>query len=94
MHLDGSTCSESLPYQTCHFETPEHVPRTTAQGLHLDAGSGQAPCVPRSREHEERPVAVTGKSTEGQNNTFIRAKRVSNCYMQEKKNWQFVCISG
>ena len=23
---------------------------------------------------------------------FIRAKRVSNCYMQEKKNWQFVCV--
>ena len=25
---------------------------------------------------------------------FIRAKRVSNCYMQEKKNWPFVCLSG
>ena len=24
---------------------------------------------------------------------FIRAKRVSNCYMQEKKNWPFVCLS-
>ena len=25
---------------------------------------------------------------------LIRAKRVSNCYMQEKKNWPFVCLSG
>ena len=24
---------------------------------------------------------------------FIRAKRVSNCYMQEKKNWPSVCLS-
>ena len=24
---------------------------------------------------------------------IIRAKRVSNCYMQEKKNWQSVCLS-
>ena len=24
--------------------------------------------------------------------TIIRAKRVSNCYMQEKKNWPAVCV--
>ena len=27
-------------------------------------------------------------------NLLIRAKRVSDCYMQEKKNWPFVCLSG
>ena len=31
MHLDGSTFSESLPERTCHFEPPEHVPRTSAR---------------------------------------------------------------
>ena len=31
MHLDCSTCSESLPERTCYFETPEHVPRTSAR---------------------------------------------------------------
>ena len=25
---------------------------------------------------------------------FIRAKRVSNCYMQEQKNWPSGCVSG
>ena len=31
MHPDGSTCSESLPEGTCHYEPPEHVPRTSAR---------------------------------------------------------------
>ena len=29
MHLDGSTCSECLPERTRHFQSPEHVPRTS-----------------------------------------------------------------
>ena len=29
MGLDGSTCSECLPKRTCHFQPPEHVPRTS-----------------------------------------------------------------
>ena len=63
MGLDGSTCSESLPEGTCHFEPPEHVPRTS--GPNLSMGSGRAPDVPRSREHEERPPAKREKNVEG-----------------------------
>ena len=36
MHLDGFTCSESLPKRTRHFEPPEHVPRTSARAQTCD----------------------------------------------------------
>ena len=29
MGLDGSTWSECFPERTCHFDPPEHVPRTS-----------------------------------------------------------------
>ena len=45
------------------------IPRTRAtdhgRGPHLGAGSGQALCVPRSREHEERPAAGREKNADG-----------------------------
>ena len=62
MGLDGSTCSESLPEGTAHFEPPEHVLRTSARAQNLRAGSGRAPCVPRSREHQKRPAAGREKN--------------------------------
>ena len=34
---------------------------------------------------------VPGTAYQVQFLLIIRAKRVSNCYMQEKKNWPFVC---
>ena len=35
------------------------------QGPNLRAGSGRAPCVPRSLEHEERAAAGREKKAEG-----------------------------
>ena len=35
------------------------------QGPNVRAGSGRAPCVPRSRDHEERPAAGREKNAEG-----------------------------
>ena len=43
MGLDGSTCSESLPEQTCHFKPPEHVPRTSARAQTCVRGPGGLP---------------------------------------------------
>ena len=57
MGLDGSTCSASLPEGTCHFEPPEHVPRTSARAYTCAVVFRRAPCVPRGREHEKRPAA-------------------------------------
>ena len=57
MGLDASTCSECLSEGTCHFEPPERVPRTSARAQTCALVSGRAPCVPRSREHPERPAA-------------------------------------
>ena len=53
----GSTCSKSFPEGTCHFQPPEHVPRTSARAQNLRAEFGRALCVPRSRVHEKRPAA-------------------------------------
>ena len=54
MGLVGSTCSESLPVGTCHFEPPEHAPRTSARAQTCVVVPGRAPCVPQSRENEKR----------------------------------------
>ena len=48
---------------------PLRTPRARATDLgpgpNLRAGSGRAPCVPRSREHEEGPAAGREKNAEG-----------------------------
>ena len=47
-------------------DVPLWTPRARAtdlgQGPNLRAGSGRAPCVPRSREHEKRPAAGREKN--------------------------------
>ena len=43
MGLDGSTCSECLPERTCHFQPPEHVPRTSAGAQTCVWGPGGLP---------------------------------------------------
>ena len=43
MGLDGSTCSESFPGGNCHFEPPEHVPRTSARAQTYARGPGGLP---------------------------------------------------
>ena len=64
MGLDGSTCSELFPVGTCHFEPPEQP---------CAVMSGRAPCVPLSREHEERPATGREKMSKCQKNTFVHS---------------------
>ena len=49
-------------------DVPLSTPRARAtdlgRGPNLRMGSGRAPCVPRSREHEERPAAGREKKSE------------------------------
>ena len=54
MSLDGSACSGCLPVVTCDFNPPDHVPRTSPWAQTCAAVFGRAPCVPRSRKHEQR----------------------------------------
>ena len=44
------------PQSTCHGSRPDP---------NLRVGSGRPPCVPRSREHEERTAAGREKNAEG-----------------------------
>ena len=43
MDLNGSTGSESLSERTCHFEPPEHVPRTLARAQTCARGPAELP---------------------------------------------------
>ena len=56
-------------------DVPLSTPRARAtdlgRGPNLCMGSGRALCVPRSREHEERPVVGREKMPKGKKNTFI-----------------------
>ena len=57
-------------------DVPLSTPRARATDLdrvpNLRMGSGRAPCIPRSREHEERPAAGREKKClKGEKNTFI-----------------------
>ena len=49
---------------TCEFEPPDHVPRTSARAHTCAVVFRRAPCVPRSREHDERPAAGRGKNAD------------------------------
>ena len=51
--------------------TPRARATDVGQGLNLRTGSGWTPCVPRSREHEERPAAGRAKMPTGQKNTCV-----------------------
>ena len=76
MGLDGSTYVLGMPRRgylpffatlnpqiTCHGARPGP---TVAPWC-----SGGAPCVPRSQEHEKRPVARRGRNADVQKKTFI-----------------------
>ena len=62
--LDGSTCSESSP-RGVRLSTARARATDLGQGPNLRTGSGRAPCVPRSREHEKRPAAGRDKNAKG-----------------------------
>ena len=78
--------SESFPERTCHFEPPEHVPRTSGRAQTCVRGPGGLLACHGAENTKKDPRPEENKMPKGQKNTFIRAKRVSNCYIQEKKN--------
>ena len=47
------------------LSTPTERATDHGRGPNLRTGSGRAPCVPRTREHEERPAAGREKNAEG-----------------------------
>ena len=55
MGLNGSTCSECLPVVTCNFESPEHVPRTSARATLAPWCSGGLPACPGAESTRKDP---------------------------------------
>ena len=84
MGLDGSTCSESLPEGTCRFEPPGHVPWTWVRAQTCVRGPGGLSACHGAKSTIKDPRPGEKKMSKGQKSTFIRAKRVSNCYIQKK----------
>ena len=81
MGLDGSTCSECLPERTCHFQPPEHVPRTSPGAQTCAWGPGVLSVCHGDESTRKNPRPEEKKLPKGEKNTFIfiiRAKRVSN----------------
>ena len=66
MGLDGSTCSESLPEGTCHFEPPEHVPRTSARAQTCVRGPGGLPACHGAESARKDPRPEEKKMPKGQ----------------------------
>ena len=71
MGLDGSTCSESLPERTCHFEPPEHVPRTSARAQTCVRGPDGLPACHGAESTRKDPRPEERKMPKGQKNPFI-----------------------
>ena len=71
MGLDGSTCSDSLPERTCHFEPPEHVPRTSARAQTCVRGPGGLPACHGAESTRKDPRPEEKKMSKGRQNTFI-----------------------
>ena len=71
MGLDGSTCSESLPERTCHFEPPEHVPRTSARAQSCVRGPGGLPACHGAKSTRKDSWPEEEKMPKGQKYIFI-----------------------
>ena len=76
MGLDGSTCSDSLPERTCHFEPPEHVPRTSARTQTCVRGPGGLPACHGVESTGKDPRPEEHKMPKGQKYTFIYMYKV------------------
>ena len=59
--LGGPTCSECLPEETCHFEPPEHVPRTSASAQICARGPCGFPACRGAESTRKRPAARRAK---------------------------------
>ena len=71
MGLDGSMCSECLPDRMCHFEPPEHVPRTLAGAQTCVWGPGGLPVCHGAENTGKDSRPEEKKMPKGEKNTFI-----------------------
>ena len=81
--LDGSTCSEPLPERTCHFEPPEHVPRTSARAQTCVRSPGGLPACHGAESARKDPRPEEKKMPKGQKThlymyNISRRRRVSS----------------
>ena len=66
LHAPGWLYVLGIPPRADHaLWTPRERATDLGQGPNLRARPGRAPCMRRSREHEERPVAGREKNAEG-----------------------------
>ena len=68
MALDSSTFSESLSELTCHFEPPEHVPRTSARAQTCVRGPGGLLACHGAESTRKDPRTKEKKMPTGQKN--------------------------
>ena len=80
MSLDGSTCSESLPEGTCHFEPPEHVPRTSARAQTCSRGPGGFPACHGAESTTTDPRPEEKKIPMGQKKSFVHSTIIRSTY--------------
>ena len=66
MGMDCSTCSEPLPEQTCYFEPPEHVPRTSARAQACVRGPGGLPACRGAKISRKDPRPEENNIPKGQ----------------------------
>ena len=69
--LDGSICSEFLPERTCHFEPPEHMPRTSARAQTCVWGPDGLPVCHGAESTRKDPRPEEKKMSKGEKNTFV-----------------------
>ena len=68
--LDDPTCSEYLPEGTCHFESPEHVPRTSATAQTCARGPGRLPVCHGAESTRKDPRPEEKEIPKCQKNTL------------------------
>ena len=71
VHLDGSTCSESLSERTCHFEPPEHVLRSSARTQTCVRGPGGLPACHAAESTRKDPRPEEKKRRRTKKHTFM-----------------------
>ena len=76
MGLDGSTCSECLPERTCHFEPPEHVPRTSAGAQTCVWGPGGLLACHGTESTRKDPRPEEKKMPKSEKNTYLYVYKV------------------
>ena len=70
MGLDGSTRTECLPERTCHFEPPEHVPRTSSRAQTYVRGPGGLPACHGAESTRNDPRPEEKKMPKGKKHMY------------------------